>query len=84
MPFISWVDDEQASGRVADIYAAWKQANPARSGMPGILKCFSSNPELLKSVIDFSYPLHFTDGHLTRRQKEMIATYVSGLNRCLY
>jgi hypothetical protein len=84
MPFIRWVTDEEASGQVGDIYRKWRQANPTRSMMPEILKCFSPNPNLLQSMNDFSYPLHFADGHLTRRQKEMIATLVSGLNQCLY
>jgi hypothetical protein len=83
-PFIAWVEDDQAVGKVADIYSTWKKANPARSGMPGILKCFSPQPDLLQAIIDFTYPLHFADGQLTRRQKEMIATFVSGLNQCLY
>lgn len=84
MPFIRWVDDDQATGEVAEIYAAWKRQNPGRSSMADILKCFSPNPALLSAIIDFTYPLHFTDGHLTRRQKEMIATFVSALNQCLY
>jgi AhpD family alkylhydroperoxidase len=28
--------------------------------------------------------LHFTAGHLDRRTKEMLATYVSALNQCPY
>jgi hypothetical protein len=35
-------------------------------------------------VIAFSNGVHFSDGHLDRRTKEMIATFVSGLNRCPY
>jgi hypothetical protein len=84
MPHIGWVEDEQASGLVAEVYAAWKAANPGRERMPDILKCFSARPDFLRQVIDFSYSLHFRDGHLTRRVKEMIATYVSGLNACRY
>lgn len=84
MSFIRWVEDEEAVGPVAELYAAWKKANPDRGRMPEILKCFSPRPDFLKSVMDFSYSVHFKDGFLTRRQKEMIATYVSGLNRCPY
>ena len=84
MPFIRWIDDHEATGKVAEIYSAWKQANPHRSKMADILKCFSPNPQLLQAIIDFTYPLHFSEGHLSRRQKEMIATLVSGLNQCLY
>jgi hypothetical protein len=46
-------------------------------------------PEMLEKkrmgqVIEFSDTVHFSDGHLSRRVKEMIATYVSALNRCPY
>ncbi len=84
MPFIRWVEDEEASGEVAELYRIWKAANPHRERMPDILKCFSLRPDFLRSVLDFSYRLHFTDGFLSRRIKEMIATYVSALNRCPY
>ncbi len=83
MPRIAWVEDEQAAGEVAAVYAAWKAANNGRR-MPGILKCFSARPDFLQQVIEFSNGVHFSDGHLPRRQKEMIATYVSGLNACRY
>ena len=84
MPFIRWIDDEEATDEVAEVYAAWKAANPHRERMPEILKCFSLRPDFLKAVTDFTYPLHFQDGHLTQRIKEMIATYVSALNHCPY
>ena len=83
-PFIDWIDDGQATGDVAELYNAWLAANPHRDRMPDILKCFSQRPEMLRAVMDASYAVHFSDGHLTRRQKEMIATLVSGLNRCPY
>ena len=84
MPHIRWFDDEEAEGPLAEVYAAWKAANPGRPRMPDILKCFSQRPDFLKQVMDFSYGLHFSDGHLPRRIKEMLATYVSALNRCRY
>ncbi len=84
MPFLRWVDDEEATGEVAEVYDAWKAANLGRDKMPENLKCFSLRPDFLKALIDFSYPLHFTDGFLSRRVKEMIATYVSALNQCEY
>jgi hypothetical protein len=84
MPFIAWVEEHEATGELADVYAAWKAANPGRPRMPDILKCFSQRPDFLRNVIEFSDGLHFADGHLTRRIKEMIATLVSGLNHCPY
>lgn len=84
MAWIQWQEDDEATGEVAEIYANWKAANPHREKMPEILKCFSNNAQVLRSMLDLSYPLHFNDGFLTRRQKEMIATYVSALNQCPY
>lgn len=84
MPFINWIDDNEATGDIAEIYSAWKAANPGRDQMPEILKCFSTRPDFMKALIGGTYPLQFADGFLTRRQKEMIATYVSGLNQCPY
>jgi len=83
-PRIAWVEDDQADGELAEVYEAWRKQNPDREGMPEILKCFSARPDFLAQVMQSSYGLHFTDGHLDRRQKEAIATYVSALNRCRY
>ncbi len=84
MPHINCVEDEDADGQLAELIARWKDANPGRSRFPGILKCFSARPDFLEQVMNFSYEVHFRDGHLTRRVKEMIATYVSALNQCEY
>ena len=84
MARIQWVEEADAGGELADVYQIWQQANPDREHVPDILKCFSARPDFLKQVMEFSYGVHFQDGHLTRRVKEMIATYVSALNRCGY
>ena len=81
---IQWVEEHEADGLVADVYQAWRAANPERDAVPDIFKCLSLRPDLLKSFVDLTYPLHFADGHLTRRTKEMIGTLVSGLNQCPY
>jgi len=84
MPFINWVPEGDATGELAETIAAWRKANPNREQFPGILQCFTQRPDFLKQVMAFSYGVHFSDGHLNRRTKEMIATFVSGLNRCPY
>jgi hypothetical protein len=83
MPRIRWVEEEEATGELAELYRQY-QERTGRPKVAGILKCFSLRPDFLKDVIEFSYRVHFSDGHLPRRTKEMIATYVSGLNRCPY
>ena len=84
MTFIRWINEDQAEGEVGSLYEDWRAANPHRDRVPDILKCFSHRSDVLKSMLELTYPLHFSDGHLTRRTKEMIATLVSGLNQCHY
>jgi hypothetical protein len=84
MARIRWIEEGEAQGEIASAYGAWLAANPGRPQIPGILKCLSLRPELFRGMEDLSNQLHFSEGHLTRRLKEMIATYVSALNRCPY
>lgn len=83
MPRIEWFEEDEAAGPVADVYQEYMTAT-GRTFVPGILKCFSHRPDFLRQVMAFSNTVHFSEGHLTRRQKEMIATLVSGINRCPY
>jgi hypothetical protein len=79
---IKMVDEHDATGRLADIYATTKARSVARV-VPEILRTMSLRPDFLEAVDDAS-TLHFTDGALSRAQHEMIASYVSALNRCRY
>ena len=84
IPRIAWINDADATGELGVIYRDWLAHNPGRESLPEILKCFSQRPDFLRDVMAFSYRVHFSEGHLTRRVKEMIATYVSALNQCPY
>jgi hypothetical protein len=76
-------EDAEATGDTAAAYDFWR-ANSGRQKVPGIIKCFGARPDFLRMVVEFSNKVHFAEGHLTRRHKEMIASYVSYLNRCPY
>ena len=80
---INLIQDADATGETAAVYGEWRSKS-GRTKMPGILKCFSHRPDFLRQVMQFSDTVHFSEGHLTRRYKEMIASYVSYLNRCPY
>jgi hypothetical protein len=43
----------------------------------------SHRPDFLAAMMDVSR-VHFSDGALTRAQHELIASYVSALNKCHY
>jgi hypothetical protein len=76
-------EDAEAVGETAAAYDYWR-AGSGRQKVPGIIKCFGARPDFLRQVVDFSNTVHFSEGHLSRRHKEMIASYVSYLNRCPY
>lgn len=77
------IEDAEASSDTAAAYDYWR-AGSGRKQVPGIIKCFGARPDFLRQVVQFSNTLHFSEGHLSRRHKEMIASYVSYLNRCPY
>jgi hypothetical protein len=76
-------EDRDATGDTAAAYDYWR-AGSGRTQVPGIIKCFGARPDFLRQVVDFSNTVHFSQGHLNRRHKEMIASHVSFLNRCPY
>lgn len=80
---IKLIEDRDATGEVAQVYDEWR-AKSGRQQMPGILKCFSHRPDFLREVMKFSDTVHFSQGHLDRKTKEAIASWVSWLNRCPY
>ncbi len=80
---ITIIEDGDATGAVAEVYDEWR-AKSGRQLLPGILKCFGHRPDFLRQVMDFSDTVHFSQGHLDRKTKESIASWVSYLNRCPY
>ena len=77
------VEEADATGETAAAYQYFRDQT-GRQDVPGILKCFSSNPTFVRQMIDISSTLLFADGYLTRRKKEMIATWISKQNACPY
>lgn len=82
MARIEWVEDEDATGLLAELYAAAREASPTGQ-VPAIYRTMSRRPDFLAAIMDAAR-MHFSDGALTRAQHEMIASYVSALNRCHY
>ena len=82
-PKIHITEDAEATGDTLAAYDYWRVGS-GRTQVPGIIKCFGARPDFLRQVVDFSNTIHFSQGHLQRRHKEMIASYVSYLNRCPY
>jgi len=77
------VDEVAANGEVRTLFAQYRERF-ARTDLPGILLCFATNPALLKGMMYIAEGLLFGDSLLSRRHKEMIATFVSRENACPY
>ena len=77
------VEEADATGEVAEAYQYFRE-NFGRTAVPRILKCFSSSPAMLRIILQLGSTLVFAEGVLGRRMKDMIATYVSSLNKCSY
>jgi alkylhydroperoxidase family enzyme len=82
MPRIAWVEDDDASGELAEIYKELRRNSP-RGKVADILRTMSQRPDFLRAI-DQASRLHFEDGALSRAEHEMIASYVAALNRCHY
>ena len=82
MARIRMVEEGEATGPVEELYATTK-ARSIAGVVPEILRTMSLRPDFLQAINEAS-KLHFTNGALTRAQHEMIASYVSALNRCRY
>jgi uncharacterized peroxidase-related enzyme len=77
------VEEATAGEDVLALYQEFR-SRFGRPDIPGIAKCFATNPFMLKSMIDLAAGFLFVEGHLTRRHKEMIATLISLQNDCAY
>jgi len=72
--FFFGVPDKPERAILADP-RSWYSHDPARMGE-------ENHADFLRAIDEAARLLHFTDGALTRAQHEMIASYVSALNRC--
>jgi len=82
MPRIAWIEDADATGRLAELYNIARSRAHSRGRVPDVVRTLSLRPDFLEAIMNAVNRLHFTDGALTRAQHEMIATYVAALNRC--
>ena len=83
MARIVWIEDADATGELAEIFAEIRRIHPTGQ-VPPIMRRMSLRPDFLAAIRQAVNTLHFRDGALSRAHHEMIASYVSALNRCRY
>ena len=77
------VEEHAANDEVRALFAQYRERF-ARTDLPGIVLCFATNSMLLKGMLEIAETFLFGESLLSRRYKEMIATYVSRQNACPY
>lgn len=77
------VEESSASPEVLALFQQYRDRF-GRTDLPGILLCFATHPPLLRGMLEIAEHLLFVDGLLTRRHKELIATFLSTQNACPY
>lgn len=81
MAWIDVINEDEATGRLADLYA--KMVEPW-GGVDNIMKIHSLNVPSLNAHFEIYKTLMRGRSDLTRVQREMIAVVVSAVNRCYY
>ncbi len=77
------VEEHSATEEVRALFGQYRETFN-RNDLPGIVLCFATHAPMLRGMLEIAAGLLFADGHLTRRQKEMIATFISAQNACPY
>lgn len=80
---LALMDEHTANEEVRSLFAQYRERF-ARTDLPGIVLCFGTNSALLKGMLEIAEGFLFGESLLGRRQKEMIATYISRQNECSY
>lgn len=79
MARIAWIDEDDP--KAPQVYGA--PAEALKRGLPGIVKTMALRPEAFQ-MFNILSEMHFSDGFLKRREHEMVAAYVSALNKCKF
>jgi len=81
VPHLDLIDPDDASGLVAEEYAAAVE----RAGkIFNIVRSMSLSPESLRASMGLYKTIMFGPSGLTRQERELLATVVSATNECYY
>ena len=81
MPHLDLIDPADATGLVAEEYAAAVE----RAGkIFNIVRSMSLSPESLRASMGLYKAIMFGPSGLTRQERELLATVVSAVNECYY
>ncbi len=81
MAYIEFIDERNATGRVADVYESARQR---AGGVANIIKLMSRDFRSLQGSMQFYMSLMKSPNALPPAQREMLAAVVSNANDCYY
>jgi uncharacterized peroxidase-related enzyme len=81
MPWIEQIMEEDATGRLQEIY---QEITRKRGKLSNIMRVHSLHPEAMKEHMDLYISIMFSNSDLTREERELIAVIVSACNHCSY
>jgi uncharacterized peroxidase-related enzyme len=81
MPFISYVEPDNAPEKLKELYRKYGSNNGAPDR---IFRIMGQNPAVMEASCDLFHRIMRADSTLTIDQREMIAVVVSGIFRCQY
>lgn len=81
MPWIKQIDQENAEGKLKDVYT---ELTSNRGKVSNIMKIHSLDPNSMKNHLDLYMSIMFNQNTLNREERELIAVIVSALNGCSY
>ncbi len=84
MASIEMIDEDTATGKVAEIYADIRESLGI-DFVPNMYKVMAHKPDYLEATWNKTKAImHDEDGHLDRRTKEIVAVAVSATMGCEY
>ncbi len=81
MAFIDYIEYDDASPELKKLY---EQYSGPSNTPANVVRIAGPNPPVLDAHIAFFRAIMMGESPLTRGQREMIATFVSGINNCHY
>lgn len=81
MPWVRVIPAEDAE---EDLKQAYERVGIANGSIGQPFDGLTANGPALLKLMEFSYAVRFGSSAITRLQREMVATYVSALNHCLF
>ncbi len=81
MPWVRVIPAEEAEN---DLKRAYEHVGVAQGSIGQPFDGLTSNGPVLLKLMEFTHAARFGPSALTRLQREMVATYVSALNHCLF